>query len=238
MVLSCCLWCHWRQSILEVLSVILKKLAHARKENYCPWSVNLTLLFLPESTNIGWVWRKLHAIRFVPMKSCLAAKSKQKGLQANLALVCDDYKSIFSQELSECGIKNMKYVPCAHRCKILSFRINRTTHVCKQMISVTKVHQRIPMRKTCWASHPYQKANLTYEFFRFCIFSATPAHVEVPRLGVQVKLELPAYTTATAMQDPSHIYDLHHSSRQHQILNPLSEARDWTRILMDPSQVR
>ena len=175
MVLSCCLWCHWRQSILEVLSVILKKLAHARKENYCPWSVNLTLLFLPESTNIGWVWRKLHAIRFVPMKSCLAAKSKQKGLQANLALVCDDYKSIFSQELSECGIKNMKYVPCAHRCKILSFRINRTTHVCKQMISVTKVHQRIPMRKTCWASHPDQKANLTYEFFLFCIFSASPA---------------------------------------------------------------
>ena len=30
---------------------------------------------------------------------------------------------------------------------------------------------------------------------------------------------------------------LHHSSRQHQILNPLSKARDRTCILMDPSQV-
>ena len=33
------------------------------------------------------------------------------------------------------------------------------------------------------------------------------------------------------------ICDLHHSSQQRWILNPLSEARDQTRILMDPSQV-
>ena len=31
----------------------------------------------------------------------------------------------------------------------------------------------------------------------------------------------------------SHIFDLHCSLRQHQILNPLSEARDQTHILMD-----
>ena len=37
------------------------------------------------------------------------------------------------------------------------------------------------------------------------------------------------------MQDPSCICDLHHSSWQCQILNPLSEARDWTCILVDPS---
>ena len=30
---------------------------------------------------------------------------------------------------------------------------------------------------------------------------------------------------------------LHHSSQQCQILNPLSEARDRTHVLMDPSQV-
>ena len=41
------------------------------------------------------------------------------------------------------------------------------------------------------------------------------------------------YTTATAMPELSHICDLHHSSWQCQILNPLSEARDWTCILMD-----
>ena len=61
--------------------------------------------------------------------------------------------------------------------------------------------------------------------------------MEVPRLGIELELQLLAYTTATAMTDPSRVCDLHHSSRQHQILNPLSEARDQTRILMDPSQV-
>ena len=37
------------------------------------------------------------------------------------------------------------------------------------------------------------------------------------------------------MPDPSHICDLHHSSQQGQILNPLSEAKDRTCILMDTS---
>ena len=36
------------------------------------------------------------------------------------------------------------------------------------------------------------------------------------------------------MPDLSRIWDLHHSSRQCQILNPLSEARDQTRNLMVP----
>ena len=33
--------------------------------------------------------------------------------------------------------------------------------------------------------------------------------MKVPRLGVKLELELPAYTTAAAMQDLSHICDLH-----------------------------
>ena len=62
-------------------------------------------------------------------------------------------------------------------------------------------------------------------------------HMEVPRLGVQLELQLPAYARATAMPDPSHICNLRHSSRQRQILNPGSKARDWTRSLMVPSQI-
>ena len=58
-------------------------------------------------------------------------------------------------------------------------------------------------------------------------------HMEVPRLGIQSELRLPAYARTTAMWDPSGVRDLHHSSQQHRLLNPLSEARDRTHILMD-----
>ena len=61
--------------------------------------------------------------------------------------------------------------------------------------------------------------------------------MEVPRPRAESELQLPAYATATANQDLSRICDLHHSSRQRRILNPLSKTRDRTRILMDPSRV-
>ena len=46
-----------------------------------------------------------------------------------------------------------------------------------------------------------------------------------------------AYTTATTTQDPSCICNIHQSSWKHRILDPLSEARDRTHILMDTSWV-
>ena len=61
--------------------------------------------------------------------------------------------------------------------------------------------------------------------------------MEVIRLGVESKLQLLAYTIATAMPDPSRICNLYYSSGQCRILNLLSEARDQTCILVDPSQV-
>ena len=62
-------------------------------------------------------------------------------------------------------------------------------------------------------------------------------HMEVPRLGAESELQLLAYTSATATQDLSHICDLHCSSWQCWVLNPLSGARDRIHILMDTSWV-
>ena len=45
------------------------------------------------------------------------------------------------------------------------------------------------------------------------------------------------YATATAMPDLSHICNLHSSSWQHQILNPLSGTKDPTCVLTDTSQL-
>ena len=52
--------------------------------------------------------------------------------------------------------------------------------------------------------------------------------MKVPRLGIKSERQLLAYTTAIATGDLSCICDLHHSSQQCQILNPLREARDQT----------
>ena len=84
--------------------------------------------------------------------------------------------------------------------------------------------------------------------FCFCFFKETfffvfflgpcPWHMEVPRLGVKSGLQPLAYATATATPDLSRICDLHHSSWQCRILNPLSEVRDQTHNLVVPSQIR
>ena len=73
--------------------------------------------------------------------------------------------------------------------------------------------------------------------FLFWLLGLQVQHMEVPRLGVKSELQLPAYTTATATQDPSRICNLHHSSWQCWMLDPLSEARDQARILMDTSRI-
>ena len=49
--------------------------------------------------------------------------------------------------------------------------------------------------------------------------------MDVPRLGGETELQLLGYTTATATLDPSRVCDLHLSSGQHRILNPLSEPQ-------------
>ena len=64
--------------------------------------------------------------------------------------------------------------------------------------------------------------------FVFFFFRATPEAYEVPRLGIRSELQPPAYSIATAIPDPSRVCDLHHSSRQLHIHNPLSKARDRT----------
>ena len=78
---------------------------------------------------------------------------------------------------------------------------------------------------------------IPFFFFFFFFLGLYLQHMGTSRLGVESELQLPAFATATAMWDWSCVCDLYHSSWQCQILNPLSEARDQTHILMDASQV-
>ena len=60
--------------------------------------------------------------------------------------------------------------------------------------------------------------------FLFSFLGAQGWRIEASRLGTELELQLLAYDTTAATQDLSRACDPHHSSRQHQILNPRSEA--------------
>ena len=89
----------------------------------------------------------------------------------------------------------------------------------------------------CWTWFTNILLSVFASFIFFCFLGLQVWHMEVPRLGVELELQLLATARATARQDLSHVYDLCHSSQQCQILNPLSEVRDRTCILMDASWV-
>ena len=88
-----------------------------------------------------------------------------------------------------------------------------------------------------WAPQWVSDSEVGLFFFFFCLLGLHLWHMEVPRPGVQLELQLTAYTTATATSDLSGICNLHHSSHQCQILNLLSKARNWTHSLMVPCQI-
>ena len=77
-------------------------------------------------------------------------------------------------------------------------------------------------------------------FFFFFFLGSHLWHLEVPKLGVKLEGQLPAYATATATQqswDLSCICDLYCSLWQLWALNPLNKARDQTYNVTDASQV-
>ena len=70
-----------------------------------------------------------------------------------------------------------------------------------------------------WGMDPDIWLQHSYSFFLSLFLGLHVWHVEVPRLGVEMEMLLP--TNATAMPDPSCLWDKH--------LNPQSEARDQPR---------
>ena len=88
------------------------------------------------------------------------------------------------------------------------------------------------MKSKSFAKNVYPECSF---FFFFGFLGLHLQHVEVPRRGVASELQLLAQATAKATRDLSYVFDLHHSSRQYQILNPLREARNRTYILLNPS---
>ena len=141
-------------------------------------------------------------------------------------------------------------------CSLHQLTRNSSQHLC--YFSPTFRHSSKPASSPPVKSAAWKLLDLLFIFCPFFFFLSLlgphPQHMEVFRLGVESELQLLAYTTATAMWDPSHLFNLHHShsnagsetclrpipqimAMQGQILNPLSKARDGIRNLMVPSQI-
>ena len=88
----------------------------------------------------------------------------------------------------------------------------------------------------CFSCLPHNQFNFFVCLFVLPFLGPHLRHMEVPRLEVQLELQLPA--TATATPDLSRVCNLHHCSWQHRILNPRIEARDETCNLMVPLGIR
>ena len=87
------------------------------------------------------------------------------------------------------------------------------------------------------SSNFFESSSTLFIVFFFFFSGPHPQHMEVPSLGVKSALQLLAHTTAPLTWVPNNVYNLHHSSWQHQVLNPLIGARDRTSILMDTDWV-
>ena len=105
----------------------------------------------------------------------------------------------------------------------------RTYNIEKSMLSPvwdTRIIKIVPQGEIQWMK---LGRFVIYQFlsFFFCFLGSHPWHVEIPRLGVESELQLPAYTTATAKLHPSHICDLHHSSQQCLSCQPTERGQGW-----------
>ena len=82
---------------------------------------------------------------------------------------------------------------------------------------------------------PSDSSACLFLFLLFIFFMAAPAAyvplLHIPRLGVESGLQLQAYNVAK-LDLSSVTYAA--ACDNNWILNPMSEARDWTRMLMDP----
>ena len=90
----------------------------------------------------------------------------------------------------------------------------------------------VSFKCTKWFSYTHMHIYIhthTYILF-FCFSGPYPGNIEVPRQGI--------YTITTATRDPCHICDLYQSSWQLWNPSPLSQARNWTCIFLDTTQIR
>ena len=122
-------------------------------------------------------------------------------------------------------------------CALLSSPLHPPLCGATALLWVVRIPCSDPARQLPFCRQNLPGSVVLFFFFFFVFLGLYLWHMESPSLGVKSEVQLPACTTATATQDPRCVFDLHHSSRQCWNLNPLTEARGRTCILMDTSWI-
>ena len=119
--------------------------------------------------------------------------------------------------------------------------VGRTVAVCMQISSHTspqRCAQPDFMRTIDWRVWTLEifLSSFLSSFLSFFFKAASVASGSSQAKGA-IRATASCLHHSNSKPDPSHIYDLHHSSWQRRILNPLSRARDRIHILMDTGWV-
>ena len=107
-----------------------------------------------------------------------------------------------------------------------------------QILEIRVITNKLRILKFCFTNYSQPQILFLYRLFifyfilfYFCLLGPHLQHMEFPRIGVELEphqRQCQIYATST-------IYTA--ACCKHQILNPLNETRDWTRILMDTTWV-
>ena len=132
-----------------------------------------------------------------------------------------------------CGVGVRRQVPGAGGivCTPLPMTRSYTHHTHTACLHAFRIGPSFFLCCSCHRNNPKHSSYL----FIFLLLGLHPRHMAVPRPGVKLELQLAAYTTATVTWDLSCVCDLHHSSRQRQIPDPLIEPgiepkSSWIRV--------
>ena len=150
---------------------------------------------------------------FGPCLACSAGQYQEKAVQSFCSRMCSCLT--FTLQLS--------HVPHLHPTWGLSDILQACFSGCllglsfQRLCLITEGVSRITEFRS--SHHGSVVMNLTgihededFVLFCFAFLGLCPQHMDVPRLGVESELQLLAYATVTAMQDLSHICNLHRHS--------------------------
>ena len=204
--------------------------------------------WIPFLVKIRWIIMRPVAVSSWMLVSALCSSfSRPCRMNALVTLPCTDQGTeayrlqvIFLQSHNRQGAEpelELGLSGSSHSPKMINWNRNKTIwgdelRCRKRRIHRVKIIRNCVLRRSFFSEKGEKVCLDIFLFFYSFFLGPHPPHMEVPRLGAESELPLPAHTTATARWDPSHICNLHNSSTAHGNTGSLTH---WARPGMEPA---